>query len=124
MDTLNLDLDQELEDIVFQLILYICPGLLKNMVISSSSGTSGEFSPLFVAAAALCPRESFDGRDLGTTRIDDDDDDDDDDDATLSFVVNMRVGAFPLPLVCAHRKSRFDVKKSNEEMNFGQKFKL
>ncbi len=68
----------------------------------------------------MCPRESFDGRDLGTTR----NDDDDDDDATLSFVVNMRVGAFPLPLVCAHRKSRFDVKKSNEEMNFGQKFKL
>jgi len=38
----------------------------------------------------------------------------------------MRVGAFPLPLVCAHRKSRFDVKKKIqlEEMNFGQKFKL
>ena len=69
----------------------------------------------------MCPRE-FDGRDLGTTR--NDDVDDDDDDATLSFVVNMRVGAFPVPLVCAHRKSRFDVKKSNEEMNFGQKFKL
>ena len=57
----------------------------------------------------MCPRESFDGRDLGTTR-----NDDDDDDATLSFVVNMRVGAFPVPLVCAHRKSRFNfVKKSN-----------
>ena len=64
----------------------------------------------------MCPRESFDGRDLGTTRNDDDDEnnnDDDDDDATLSFVVNMRVGAFPLPLVCAHRKSRFDVKKKS-----------
>ena len=65
----------------------------------------------------MCPR-AFDGRDLGTTRNDDDDennnDDDDDDDATLSFVVNMRVGAFPVPLVCAHRKSRFNfVKKSN-----------
>ena len=36
LDTLNLDLDQELEDIVFQLILYICPGLLKNMVISQN----------------------------------------------------------------------------------------
>ncbi len=60
----------------------------------------------------MCPR-AFDGRDLGTTR-NDDDDDDDDDDATLSFVVNMRVGAFPVPLVCAHRKSRFNfVKKSN-----------
>ena len=64
----------------------------------------------------MCPRESFDGRDLGTTRNDGDDENnnDDDDDATLSFVVNMRVGAFPVPLVCAHRKSRFNfVKKSN-----------